>query len=60
LTYRADAKRAARIQQTIEWVMQIYDPRYFPWFRDEFIHPSRFADLYKGPAVSRAVADMLG
>jgi DNA-binding transcriptional LysR family regulator len=59
LTYRADAKRAARIQQTIEWVMQIYDPRRYPWFRDEFIHPDRFADLYKGPPVSHAFADTL-
>ena len=54
LTYRADARRAARIQQTIEWVMQIFDPRRYPWFRDEFIHPSRFADLYKGPPLSHA------
>lgn len=59
LTYRADAKRAARIQQTIEWVMQVYDPRRYPWFRDEFIHPDRFADLYKGPPVSHAFADTL-
>jgi DNA-binding transcriptional LysR family regulator len=59
LTYRADAKRSARIQQTIEWVMQIYDPRRYPWFRDEFIHPDRFAALYKGPPLSHAFADRL-
>ena len=54
LTYRADAKRTARIHQTIDWVIQIYDPRRYPWFRDEFIHPDRFADLYKGPALRSA------
>ena len=59
LTYRADAKRTARIQQTIGWVTQIYDPRRYPWFRDEFVHPDRFAILYKGPALSRAFADTL-
>jgi len=59
LTYRADAKRTARIQQTIEWVMQLYDPRRYPWFRDELIHPDRFAALYKGPALSRAFVDTL-
>ena len=59
LTYRADAKRTARIQQTIEWVMQVYDPRRYPWFRDEFIHPDRFAELYKGPPISRAFVDTL-
>jgi DNA-binding transcriptional LysR family regulator len=48
LTYRAEAKRIARIRKTIDWLIQIYDPRRFPWFRDEFVHPSRFPDLYKG------------
>jgi DNA-binding transcriptional LysR family regulator len=48
LAYRADAKRVARIGQTISWITQMFDPRRFPWFRDEFIHPDRFADLYKG------------
>ena len=59
LTYRAEAKRTARIQQTIEWVTQIYEPRRYPWFRDEFIHPDRFADHYKGPPLSRAFVNTL-
>ena len=59
LTYRADAKRTARIQQTIEWVMQVFEPRRYPWFRDEFIHPDRFADHYKGPPLSRAFVNTL-
>jgi len=48
LTYRSDAKRIARIRGTIDWLIQAYDPRRFPWFRDEFIHPDRFKELYKG------------
>jgi len=48
LTYRADAKRIVRIDQTIHWITQVFNPRDFPWFRDDFIHPDRFADLYKG------------
>jgi DNA-binding transcriptional LysR family regulator len=59
LTYRADAKRTARIQQTIEWLLHIFDSRRYPWFRDEFIHPDRFADLYRGPALSRVFGDTL-
>jgi len=59
LTYRAEAKRTARIQQTIEWVTQIFEPRRYPWFRDEFIHPDRFADHYKGPPLSRAFVNTL-
>lgn len=59
LTYRADAKRVARIGKTIEWIMQVFDPRHFPWFRDEFIHPDRFPEIYKGPPTKSAFADIL-
>jgi DNA-binding transcriptional LysR family regulator len=48
LTYRSDAKRIARIRRTIDWIVRSFDPGRFPWFREEFIHPSRFAELYKG------------
>jgi DNA-binding transcriptional LysR family regulator len=48
LVYRSDVKRAARIQKTIDWIIRCYDPRRFPWFRDEFIHPDRFPEIYKG------------
>ena len=24
------------------------DPRRFPWFRDEFVHPREFAGIYRG------------
>ena len=59
LTYRADAKRISRIRQTIEWIIEMYDPRRFPWFRDEFIHPDRFPEIYKGPPPQNAYADVL-
>jgi DNA-binding transcriptional LysR family regulator len=59
LTFRADAKRIARIGRTIEWIMQVFDPRRFPWFRDEFIHPDRFKEIYKGPPVKNAFGDVL-
>ena len=48
LTYRAEAKRIARVRKTIDWLIQAFDPRRFPWFRDEFVHPDRFSELYKG------------
>lgn len=48
LAFRADAKKIARIRKTIEWITECYDPRRFPWFRDEFIHPDRFRELHKG------------
>jgi len=59
LTYRADAKRIPRIGRTIEWIMQIFDPRRFPWFRDEFIHPDRFPEIYKGGLPKNALMEAL-
>ncbi|HJS45504.1 MAG TPA: LysR family transcriptional regulator [Rhizomicrobium sp.] len=52
LTYRSEAKRIARLRKTIDWLIQAYDPRRFPWFRDEFVHPSQFPELYKGSALT--------
>jgi DNA-binding transcriptional LysR family regulator len=59
LTYRADAKRIARIRQVIEWATEIYDPRRYPWFRDEFIHPDRFASMVNEPLLRHPLADLL-
>ena len=58
LTYRSEAKRIARIRRTIDWLIQAYDPRRFPWFRDEFIHPERFAEIYKGGLLKSALTAM--
>ena len=57
LAYHPDAKRVSRIQRTIEWLVQCYDPRRYPWFRDEFIHPDRYPALYKGEPLSGALTD---
>jgi DNA-binding transcriptional LysR family regulator len=48
LTYRSDAKRTARIRKTIDWIVRSFDSARFPWFREEFIHPARFGEFYKG------------
>lgn len=58
LAYHPDTKRAARIQRTIEWLVQCYDPRRYPWFRDEFIHPNRFSEMYKGGPLAGTIAEL--
>ena len=56
LVFRADAKRVARVRKTLDWITRCYDPRKYPWFRDEFIRPDRFGELYKGaPPVRTAI-----
>lgn len=39
LVYHPDAGRLKRVQQLIEWLIEIFSPRKFPWFGDHFIHP---------------------
>lgn len=43
LTYHPDARKTARRAQVIDWLRQIFDPKLYPWFRDEFIHPVELA-----------------
>ena len=49
LTYHADAARVPRVRRLIDWVIENFDPKTFPWFRDEFIHPRDLPSLYHGP-----------
>jgi len=48
LTYHPDVAHIPRVRHVIDWVVDSFDPRRFPWFRDEFIHPREFAGIYRG------------
>ena len=48
LTYHPDLARIPRVRHVIDWVVDSFDPRRFPWFRDEFVHPREFAGIYRG------------
>ncbi|MBR1152280.1 LysR family transcriptional regulator [Bradyrhizobium sp. JYMT SZCCT0428] len=48
LTYHPDAKRIPRVKQLIDWTIQAFDGRKYPWFRDEFVHPDDLQKTYKG------------
>jgi len=48
LTYHPDAKRIPRVKQLIDWTIQSFDGRKYPWFRDEFVHPDDLQTSYKG------------
>jgi DNA-binding transcriptional LysR family regulator len=43
LTYHPDVRSVPRIALFIDWLKDQFDPRKYPWFRDEFIHPRKFA-----------------
>jgi DNA-binding transcriptional LysR family regulator len=49
LTYHPDAARVPRVRRMIDWIVESFDPKVFPWFRDEFIHPRDLPSHYHGP-----------
>ena len=48
-----DAARLPRVQRLIEWLIDAFDPRTYPWFRDTFIHPSELLQEYRGPPLAK-------
>jgi DNA-binding transcriptional LysR family regulator len=44
MTFHPDARRTQRNVLVADWIRRIFNPDRFPWFRDEFIHPSEFVD----------------
>jgi DNA-binding transcriptional LysR family regulator len=47
LTYHPDAKKIPRVRQLIDWTVQSFDGRKYPWFGDEFVHPKDLQKAYK-------------
>lgn len=52
LTYHPDARSVKRIALFIDWARSLFDPKLYPWFRDEFIHPN---ELGAAAAPARAI-----
>jgi DNA-binding transcriptional LysR family regulator len=52
LTYHPDSGRIPRVRRMIDWIVDAFDPRQFPWFRDEFIHPTDLPKTYRGEPLS--------
>jgi len=48
LTYHPDMARIPRARRLIDWLVDSFDPKRFPWFRDEFIHPNDLPKEYRG------------
>jgi DNA-binding transcriptional LysR family regulator len=52
LSYHPGNGRIPRIRHMIDWLVAAFNPAKFPWFRDEFIHPSEFKEVYKGETLT--------
>ena len=53
LTYHEDVRNVKRIALFIDWVRSLFDPKKYPWFRDEFIHPNDLLAPATPPPASR-------
>jgi DNA-binding transcriptional LysR family regulator len=58
LTYHQDARRIPRVKRMIEWTVDAFDGRLYPWFRDEFVHPRDLATEYRGTPLANMFAQM--
>jgi DNA-binding transcriptional LysR family regulator len=47
LACHPDADKIPRVRQLIDWTVQAFDGRKYPWFRDEFVHPNDLLKQYK-------------
>jgi DNA-binding transcriptional LysR family regulator len=52
LTYHPDAVRIPRVRRMIDWLIDAFEPRKYPWFRDEFIHPNDLPKEYAGAPIA--------
>jgi len=49
LAYHKEFRNSDRHKIVIAWLKQIFDPKIYPCFRDEFIHPNDLVPLMTGP-----------
>lgn len=60
LTYHPDANRIPRVRRMIDWLIDAFDSKKYPWFRDDFIHPSELAKEYRGPPLVNLLEGFAG
>jgi DNA-binding transcriptional LysR family regulator len=60
LAYHPEAAQIPRVRKMIDWIVSAFNPREFPWFRDEFIHPDKLSEQYQGPQLVNMFEGFLG
>ena len=48
MAFHEGAARIPRVRRLVDWLVEAFSPKKFPWFRDEYIPPSELQDAYKG------------
>jgi DNA-binding transcriptional LysR family regulator len=45
LCFHGQSRSIERVSTVIDWLIAIFDPRLYPWFRREFVAPKRFGEI---------------
>jgi DNA-binding transcriptional LysR family regulator len=57
MTYHPDVRSIRRVSFFIDWLRTLFDPKRYPWFGDEFIHPRELAKSY-APKLSETLINL--
>ena len=57
LTYGPNARATESLSHMIDWIKAIFDPVKYPWFRDEFIHPTKLVEMAPADTRVQSVRD---
>ena len=52
LSYHPCSSRIPRVRHMIDWLVEAFNPARFPWFKDEFIHPSELKAVYSDESLT--------
>jgi DNA-binding transcriptional LysR family regulator len=55
LCFHSDSRSIPRVAKALDWFVSAFDPRLFPWFRREFVHPKQFDEIIE----TNGTADIL-
>jgi DNA-binding transcriptional LysR family regulator len=47
LVYHPESRRIRRVSVTIDWLRGLFDPKEFPWFRDDYLAPQQLEDAVR-------------
>jgi DNA-binding transcriptional LysR family regulator len=57
MTYHPDARSTPRVSVFIDWLKTLFEPKQYPWFGDEFIHPRELAKTF-APKLNRTLLNL--
>ncbi|WCT71929.1 LysR family transcriptional regulator [Sphingomonas naphthae] len=58
LVYHPDAKRSRAAEQAIAWIRASFDAELYPWFADQFVHPTDLERHFHDGTVVKLFDDM--